>query len=277
VTRVCYSWAIPKRNLNLLPFFLIDAHGEVIYSQEAISRGNLIKDVMGNIRFQTDDSTWILEIDTNSIAYFDAVPTKTYKEKLSLFTASLNGNFYFKNFKDDDQVLEYYCYKTADSSLLGFATIINEEGLALRETRHIFERNEFEKRFSEMCIFDPIYAPMAVLDSNLYLFNYVDDKLEIYSSDNKQLAQKTINFHKEKGFYELLLLDEGKRKFYAVYRKNGIFYLAEIDTSKAIISSNIKIPEFEYIEKLQVKDGIAFFLYKKSMANSYKRLFKMRI
>ena len=70
-------------------------------------------------------------------------------------------------------------------------------------------------------------------------------------------------------------MDEVTGSIYAVFLKNGYYYLKEISVSTGKIMAEKKLT-YQYVSKLKVKNGHVYYIYKPSRTLQKKFLYRER-
>lgn len=267
--------AYPQRRLSNQSLFLLNEKGDVLSQYSWRTYGDLFEDAAGDIWLKGRNHTWLIEVNEKEIDIGKMVmKTSDFSSGLEKIKKIINDNFfYFGHHTHDNQWLNYYCYNHRETETQSVYTITNEIGLILRETRHIFETNEFERRFSEMCFFSPVYAPLAKIDNQLLVFDYYDGRIVWIDTTHKITNSVDVDYHHDNQFKEILISDKVTEKFYTVFAKNGIYTIKEIDLDTGGLSKKITLPSFPYIENITVHNGRLYFLYKAHTRHKYKKIY----
>jgi len=138
---------------------------------------------------------------------------------------------------------------------------------------------------------NPINAPLFKLDDQIVIFNYINDRIEFYSSKGELVDETEISFHKKEkslaiilktmemdpSFTELMIMDKSMKKFYALFINNGIHTLVEIDIFTGETGKRINIPEFAYIDRIRVHNNAVYFMYLKKIFPYYMSIYRMEL
>lgn len=189
--------------------------------------------------------------------------------------------YYLRQNIADNQIVKLYKFNENTQKLELLKTITDNAGLErLSDKARLQSAANYtpaDARFEEMCFYAPKYIPMIFKDNLFYLFNFEEDKIEIIDTTAVILNNISISFHHQKHWKKQILIDKVKGNMYAVFEKNGFYYISEIDVEKGVIGEKISIPHFVYIEKIKVNNGKVYFLYKGNIDNKYKELYSMKI
>ncbi len=188
---------------------------------------------------------------------------------------------FFRKYFYKNQVLAYYAYELYSDKAREFKVIGEEQGLTMLSDFNRFmsmcDYNENALRFEELIMYDPVYAPLVKIGDTICIFNYLVSKLEKYSVSGNLLEEVDISFHKEKHWKEQIFVDEIKSKVYTLFKKNGITKIKEIDMKTGLLCRTIDVPDYQFIEKIKMRDDKLYFLYKDNVDYAYKKVYKMDI
>lgn len=270
--------AYPQKKLTRQSLFLLNENQDVIATTPWKEQGVLVRDAAGGVWLRGKETTWFVVVGKQSIVVGqESLPTKEFDDGIARIEVIRNEQYYFGLYKFDNQWLEYYCYDDRQRQTAGFDTIIDLLGMKLRETRDIFETNEFERRFGEMCFFAPVYAPIARHGEDILMFNYAEGSISVFDSLNRRVLQVPVAYHRQKSFEKMLLHDKVEGRFYAVFETKGIFSIKEINPNTGVLVNEVIIPSFPFIDQITVHNGAIYFLYNETQQAEYKKIFRLKI
>lgn len=111
--------------------------------------------------------------------------------------------------------------------------------------------------------FDPLYAPMFVVNDTVLIFDHHASMIYRFDHSNKVVDSVGIAYHKLKGamkWKKELVKDVANDEIYAVFQKNGYYYLSYIDTKQGTVESTFKMSD-KYTEKMKIKDDYVYYVY----------------
>ncbi len=272
-----YMLAYPEKQVKNPHLFLLDFKGNVIADLPLASSGELFLDINNNIWLVDDNISYTIKHTPSSLLLTNATEKKSFSETIQDILISNGNNYYLKRYAYDNQVMLLFCYNSDTDRVTLFREIVNETGIRLRETRHIFETNEFERRFSEMVFFAPLYVPIFTIDSSVLIYNFIEGKIEEYDQKNRLINKASVTLHTMKGFTEEMIIDPVSEKVYVLFQYNGISTLCRINPKSGEIVEKTTIPSFPFIENIRIYDDYLFFLYKKQSHFEYKKIWRMKI
>lgn len=246
----------------------------------------LIKDYKDELFLKTKLSLFRLPILGDSIG-FEKVNAKDYQFRINNCVDSVSNHVVFNDYLAYLPRMNYFAFDTRDSGFFKFKYIENEVvnkmhrweyyELPLEEKRRARELSEFipnmDKKdvaamftgFHKTMYYEPVSAPLFVFSDSLFIFDHSNSML--YKFKNFQIIDSVeITYHKSERFFrwkDEVLFDEASLDFYAVFLKNGYYYLKEICTKMGGVISEFKV-EKQFVENLKVQNGYAYYLYKKT-------------
>lgn len=189
--------------------------------------------------------------------------------------------YYLRQNIADNQIVKLFKFNENTQKLELFKTIEDNAGLErLSDKGRLQSAANYtpaDARFEEMCFYAPKYIPMIFKDNSFYLFDFVEDKIEVIDTTGSIVTDIAISFHHQKHWKKQILVDKITGNMYAVFEKNGFYNISEIDIEKGVLEEKISIPHFVYIEKIKVNNGKVYFLYKGNIDNKYKEIYCMKI
>jgi hypothetical protein len=138
------------------------------------------------------------------------------------------------------------------------------------------EYTEFDSMFASIIYYTPLYAPLIKRKEDYCIFNFVEGKIETFSFADELISQVKLNLVRDKE-RKKLYYDALENKAYQLFLKNGIVTLGEIDFEKGSIASLKEIKGFVFPEKINVHNGVVYFMAKSREEDQYKQLYRIII
>jgi hypothetical protein len=277
----------------------------------------LFRDCLGNVHLFTKTRSFQIYFEGDNIKLMPGVNIDDFKDVMGDCKFRAGNHLYFEKRIFYDLILKYYSADTASKDWTLFRTIFDKDKMAFLDRNAIAvpEKNlilingipgdrdgstwreyrniEVQNRFTKMVYLAPVYAPMQRFGDTICIFNHPDSVIEFYDLSNTLLFTTPIKYHVTKKYDPLrtfasvwaksvkwdksVIIDEQKRKLYTLFiRNNGQKELREISIKTGETSLVMKIP-FSYVEKIKVRDGYAYFIYKGWIETEKKKLFRQRI
>jgi hypothetical protein len=261
---------------------LLNLNGDTICSVRLKSSGNLYKDCLGFNHLLNKSIAWQIFSDSGIVNFIYPTDIEKFEEAFKPLVAELNNKFFYQKYYCNNQLLQYYYYDKISNITEELKVISNKENLfMLRDKARIVmgsDDPEIQERFENLAFYKPVFAPLVKIHDTICIFNYADSVIEFYSDSCKLFRQLAISFHNNRFWKREIYVDDAKGKVYALFRKNGISTLKEIDLKTGQLKNSIVIPEFPFVEKIKVYNDNVFFLYsERGEQSDYKRLYKMKI
>lgn len=255
---------------------LSDFQGDTLAHLDISRAEELYRDFEGAVYLVSVQSVLKIHYTDGVISLEDAGDRETFFNSYPAVVDLKQPWWIIKSYGRSGQKLDYVRYNEVDSNYTIFRTIANQEAIGRASWGAYFDGTEADAHFARVIINRPVYAPMFRMDEELVLFNYYDRAIEFYN-DREGEMQRMVDapFMKDKHCREQILHDRVTGLFYVVFEKNGISSLHQIgliDGSAEYVSD---IPGFVYVENLQIRDGIAYFIYREKNLGEQKRLFRM--
>jgi hypothetical protein len=148
-------------------------------------------------------------------------------------------------------------------------------------------------RFNKMAYYSEIYAPVFSLGDTICIFNHPNDQILFYGLNDSLISQTEITYHKttkktEAGTFihafanpnkwlEEVYIDKQQRKAYTMFQNlEGTRDFKEINLETGEVTFIMTIP-FPYVQKIKVKAGSLFFVYKDWGLHPQKKLYRQKI
>jgi len=255
--------------------------GDTIFRKPAVKDGCLYRDCMKNLHLITRDKAYQLFFDEKELYYLYPIDADSFQKILNPCITTIHQKFFIRQWSSHNQVLSYSIAKDRDYKVM--RVISDDKAVRMLKDRDRFYSmgvnapTEADIRFEEMCFFDPIYAPLLKIKDNVVIFNFVNDKIEVYDDEGFLKHETPIDFHKQKGWKEELISDEVTGKVYAIYKVNGLTKVREINIENGETRKEIPVPEFKYIENIKAYNGHLYFMYRANEPMELTNLYKMEL
>jgi hypothetical protein len=245
------------------------------------------------------DSVFRLDVLNTSIL-MSGLRKADFDKYLKPVADTANQRFYFSNNWDKYPSFNYYSLKKGDSAAALLATISNTDLLELYNMEYYYlpSRMQLEARriadayktdihivaalmsgFTSSTFYEPLYAPLFVINDTICIFNHHNDHLYHYTTENNLIDSVKINYHHPKNWREWkkkLYVDQAENKVYAFFSKDGHHYIKRIDhrTGKEILTYKLK---HHSAERIKIKDGFVYYVYRPFGSTQEKFLYRERI
>jgi hypothetical protein len=275
--------------------------------QKILSRANipvmdvvqLYRDFLGYINVICKEAVYRVKFDGTEIG-LQQLPKNDFDWMIRPCVDTITSSIYFSNYRADYPEFSYFAYHKNDSTKVLVRSVVDKD-LALQYAfeyeflkpkdklmaRKIEQQTGIDKRevaaymtdFAHQRWFTPLYAPMFIIRDTVLIFDHYSDKIYKYDSKNNPVDSVKISYHHPEKWREWrrqLLKDELKLDIYGVFLKGGYTYLKEIGTNNGNILSVSRLT-FQFVDKVKVKDGYAYYIYRPNSSLQTKFLYKERL
>ncbi|MCB2219395.1 MAG: carboxypeptidase-like regulatory domain-containing protein [Bacteroidetes bacterium] len=159
----------------------------------------------------------------------------------------------------------------------------------LSQIRNLYDK----KRFLKMAYYSDVYAPVLRVGDSVCIFDHPGNVIHFYNLSDSLCGSTPIGYHLESKKNPLTTLAEAfapstrwlkeiytdavKRKAYTMNQNiNGTRDLLEINLNTGITQYVLTIP-FPYVQKIQIRDGYLYFVYRGWGEGQKKKLFRQQI
>jgi len=258
------------------------------------------RDQLGFVHLLTADSAYQIYYDYNEIHLL--YPTKKlsflammypikarFHDKLILNIPSYRGlNSHFFTIGDKKKVQFYVISDSTKKSYLSREYDL-EYFLQLRKmevegfqvsVKTLKENLDFYRQYVgvdwlDSKILEPVYAALYKIRDTLLIFDFIHSEA-ITFDDSLEVANKTLfSFHKERKWEKGLIVDETWQDIYTCYLKEGITQIARLDRKTFKPANTTEVDGMIFIDKLKIRNGHAYFLYKDYCRNTKRMIYKM--
>ncbi len=264
-----------------------------------VNAQELYKDFLGYINVIGKDSVYRVIIENNVIR-LASLEADDFDNIIRPCIDTVNGKIVFSDYRDDYPEFNYYTWNMADSTATKFRTVVDKDLSVMYSFEYDFLQPKqklyarkmelatgIDKReiaaamtnFAHSRYFTPLYAPMFVLSDTMYLFEHYRNKLYRFDKTAKLLDSVNIDYHKPAKWREWrrrLVKAENSNEIYGLFLKDGYYYLKQIDVHSGKICAVNKLT-YPYLNRVRVKDGYAYYVYRPFESLQTKYLYKEKI
>ncbi len=245
----------------------------------------LFKDYLGYINVICEKSIFRITIDNKSILHLGALPTIEYKQRIMPCIDTVENNIYFSNYQKDYPEFTYYAFNTKDTTYAPIRKVYDKEALASYNMEYYFlnTRDKLTARqlaqeykmdyhrvaaimsgVTNSMFYTPLYAPLVVINDTICIFDHYSNAIFKYSKNNELLDSISINYNHPKSWKEWkhkLIVDDISKEVYALYQKNGFYYLKKLNLKTGEIVSTFKLSS-QYVSQIKIKNGYVYYIYR---------------
>lgn len=224
-----------------------------------------------------------------------------FEEHITPIVDSVNRVLLYSNYRWYYPEFSYLTFDRTNQSNTKIATVTDEHLMELyrSEYKYLSPRQRFEATkleyetgidkediaaimsdFPNSLYYEPLYAPAFIIHDTVMIFDHYANELKKFNTYGDSIASVPIYYHQmttdRSKWKQQLLKDAYTHDVYAVFLKDGHYHLRKIDLSTGRVIGNFKLTH-RYVEKMRVKDGYVYYLYRPfgSIQNVY--LYKEKI
>lgn len=207
---------------------------------------------------------------------------------------------YFSNHLWYYPEFDYYAYDVNDSVFKKLRTVIDKPLMELyrAQYKYVDGRDKLEayraqlatgvdkeiwiaiwSGFPNSIYYHSLYAPMFIQNDTILIFDHYSNKLFRYNKNHEVLDSLDITYHigpDKKQWEELLVKDIESQVIYSVFLKEGRFFLKELNTATGEIKNVFRL-SYKYPERLKIRNGYAYYVYRPFESAQKKFLYKEKI
>jgi hypothetical protein len=289
---------IYDRSLRRSKLAIVDARDSILDTELGIEEpGKLIRDCLGNVHALTKHWACQLFVSEKQIGF--------YTDSLAVFErtvlpclGNIDAHYYFDYHRFNNQILDYLAYDMEADAWVPFLQVKDKNKMhQLMDPLGIYAsiapseahmmalspedwkkvgKLDPEFQFEQMVFFYPVSAPLRVIDGQVYVFDHLNGLIRSFEKDGQALREVPIAYHKLPNWQRSIIVDEERSEAYALYEKHGYSSLRKIDLVAGTVGDPIEIPK-QFPNKIGVRDGIAYFMYKQGIYDETNRLYRMRL
>lgn len=256
-------------------------------------------DYQGYTELICKDSVFRIDVFISDLIV-GSVPRRDFESYLKPVADTLEGNLYYSNQWDKYPSFNYYYLKAKDTISRVLSTITNEDLMKLYNFEYYFlpSGRQLEARrmadyyktdkhiiaalmsgFTQSMFYEPLYAPLFVINDTICIFNHHNDFLYHYNRQNTLIDSVKISYHHPKNWREWkrqMFVDEPENKVYAFFSKDGHHYLKQIhhQTGKELLTYKL---QHHSAEKIKIRDGYVYYVYRPFGSTQEKFLYREKI
>ncbi len=288
----------PKRTGHHNAIFLFDGNA-IIDSLTLNDVGiKFIKDYRNNIHVICQETVVNVASKGDSLK-LHTIPRKYFLDYITPIVDTTTSKFFFSNFNEYYPAFDYFTMDLIDSA---YRKIVHIEDTLMMElyrseykwvdvrTRLWAKQKEIEtgidaqiwvgaNYFTQSIYYKVPYAPLFRVGDSVYVFDFPSDKIWVYNRFGELIRSMGLYFHYHKdrtGWRRNMIKDPVTGRVYAVFEKDGITYLGDINLNNGQINAKHRIYH-KYVEKIRINGGFAFYIYRPFESIQKRFLYKERL
>ncbi len=287
-----------EKRLSKSKLMLADGEQKIISSVAVIGEAqSLYKDFLGRIYVKCREGVQRVSIGADNSLALISIDEKEFNTLIEPCIDTIRENLYFSTYRGDMPRFDYYAYdRKADTF-----RIISHITDAPLERMHNFEYEflkpadkvlarkmardyHMDKRdvaaamtgFAQTHYFTPLYAPLFVIHDTVHVFDHYRNTLYKYDRSHHLVDSVSVDYHHPKNWREWkrkLIKDEAEGTVYALFQKEGYYYLKRIDTGTGKVVATYKL-SYRYLDRIRIKNSQAYYVYRPFESLQTKYLYR---
>lgn len=274
-----------EKSLEKPTLRLIDANQKVLSSFELPDEAQkFYKDYMGFVNVMCVNHIYRVTIQDDVLRLF-SLPVEDYKKFIMPCVDSAHQSIYFSNYQRDYPEFTYYAYNASEQLFKPIKKVgdpevmhgYNMEYYFLKPKDRVQVRKlanyygvDFHRVAANMSgltssmYYSPLYSPLFVMDDTICVFDHSSNAIFKYDGKLKQLDSISIDYNHPKSWREWkneVIIDKEANAAYALYQKNGFYYLKRINMYSGKIMASFKLSN-QYVEKIKIKGDYVYYIYR---------------
>jgi hypothetical protein len=203
----------------------------------------------------------------------------------------------FTTFDPNYPAFEYKTYNQVDSTIKTVRYLANDLVLELfrSEYKYLSPRDRLDaykmelatgiekeviaaymRGFQNSPYFEPVNAPMFVVNDTLLILDHYHDKLLKMEVSGELIDSVSIKYHHMKGPEKWTgkVKQDGKtRKIYTITQKGGWNYIQEIDTHNGQTAHSQRL-HYKYVDQVKFHNGYVYYVYRPFESSQKRFLYR---
>ncbi|MFO7880310.1 MAG: carboxypeptidase-like regulatory domain-containing protein [Bacteroidales bacterium] len=274
----CYHYSAARNPW----IYLISPSGDTLIQKVAGAEGRFFEDCMGNMHYLTENTDFQIFIDRDSIHFTHPEHIRDFEEYLQPCLFETASEMIFQRYEINDQMISYHAVNKETHEWRPVYKVQDEHALNMLAFQDRFfamgpEPSEADYRFEKMCFYDSIYSPLFYLRDSIYLFSFYENEILVMDDDFDIIRQVTVDIHHNKDFQEMLIPDYALGDMYGLFERNGYSYIRQIGLDQGKAKKSWRIPGFKWVDKITIRQGILYFLYREKFTGDLVSLYRMKL
>ncbi|CAN5324137.1 hypothetical protein BH10BAC1_BH10BAC1_14830 [soil metagenome] len=274
-----------EKNMEKTTLRLIDASKKVLSSFELPDEAQkFYKDYMGYVNVMCVNHIYRITIQEN-VLHLASMPVEDYRKFIMPCVDSTENSIYFSNYQRDYPEFTYYAYNSSEKIITPLKTVGDPEVIHGYNMEYYFLKPrervqvnklakyygvDFHKVAASMSgltssmYYSPLYSPLFVMKDTVCVFDHSSNAIFKYDKNLNQLDSIPIDYNHPKSWRDWkneVIIDKETNNAYALYQKNGFYYLKHIDMHSGKIIGSFKLSN-QYVEKIKIKGDYVYYIYR---------------
>lgn len=286
-----------QSRLNHGKLLLTNLSQDTLYSMSVKKPKNLFKDGFGNIHLFTGDSVYQLFIKGNEVQLLYPTKTSNFPIDLLKFQCQIGEYFFFKELVGEGQVNKYYAIDTVKNNIIPLRTVymvdlFNSEDQASRYRQWVPRwENKMDtslavviaaRREMESYVYDinvthkPINSRIFKVGSRAVIVDLANQRTIQFDQNLSEVSSVKNKLPQHHKIQKLIIQDPTTEKLYWVNYVGTKVSLMELDINTGMVKKTLNTPNFPFIENIQIRNGVIWFLYQPRLGETVRSLYRMK-
>jgi hypothetical protein len=242
------------------------------------------KDCFGGVhlryRYHVDE----LEVMGKSLGVRISYGVREFREILSPCIVSTDSDIYFRTTEMSNQRITYFAknIETKKSRILHVVEEVDKLAMIKGTREHIADlrkrlatesfatpsdRAEIERDIQQYEWFDQVilskmsYHPLYLYSDTLYVFDHFQNGMFVYDREGNFIRDVAFDYHLNKDWAELVLMDEVNGRFYVDIAGRGISVLHLFDPQSGEYEAKLVIDDHTFPEKMKIRKNRVWYIH----------------
>lgn len=271
---------------------VLDETGTTVHVLDDLKEApnGFFKDCMGAVHALTPNFAYQLDFVEGEL-YPRGDSLFRFKETVEPCTAMLDSAYFFT--LEPSPYLRHFIFIRADErrkrhlyASLDSVSLMYHQDEALMPSRYVnpqainsdtrvgYSSSEIGKRDLTHMMLKPPYIPLKIVQGRAMVFDHLAEKIIHYDAHGNRLAEVGIDYHEDKHWHRKIIIDEEQQRAFALYDKNGISTLVEVDPFEGNAIQSWELPK-QFVKNIKVREDAIYFLYSDSMYDPVQKLYRL--
>lgn len=257
-------------------------------------------------RFQLDHLDDVILLTRDSTFFVSLQPTRLelvgleksmYKDQVLPVKDTLNDHVLYSTHNPDFPAFEYRSLDKKNDVQWNLRTVQDDQlmelfrsewkyldgpqkAAALRLEQRTGVQKEilaaYMRGFQNTLYYESIYAPMAVMNDTIYIFDHTKDRLIHLDKNGSTLDSTSINYHEPKRpekWGDEVVVDKWGKEVYTYTYRQGKVWVKHLDKKSGAVRGEQSL-YWKFIDYIRVKDGWVYYIYRPFESSQNRYLYR---
>lgn len=292
-----------EKSLGKARIELSDYSGKILANFEIPKSAGTAKHFFHDYEGYTDliceDTIFRLDVMNNNLIV-STIPQHDFTRFILPVSDTVNQTYFYQDNWINYPQFNYYHLKNSDSTSQVLKTVCNEDLMKLYNLEYYYLKpgEQLQARrlakfyktdvhivaalmsgFTNTFYYEPLYAPLYVLNDTICIFNHHNDYLYHYTKKSELIDSVKISYHHPKNWRDWkrqLIVDKTEKRVYGFFSHDGHHYLKHIDYQNGQILGEYKLKHHS-AERIKIRDGYIYYVYRPFGSTQERFLYRERI